>query len=166
MRRSNWTIFCCALRYAALVALSVPTKPLLADTTLNSGTTTVSTNRDFGGDLYVATTGIATMNVVAGGYATNDFGYIGELAGSRGTVDVSSGTWASSSHLRIGESGTGTLTVSGGLVTSRICYMGNNLGSVATVNVSSGTWATNGDLNIGYGGTGTLNVSGGLVTNT
>ena len=96
-------------------------QPLLADTTLNSGTTTVNTGTDFGGDLYVATTGTATLNVVAGGYATNTFGYIGQLAGSRGTVDVSSGTWASSSHLRIGESGTGTLSVSGGVVTSSIC---------------------------------------------
>ena len=225
MRRSNWTIFRGALWVAVLVALSLPTKPLLADTTLNSGTTTVSTGTNFGTNLVVASTGTATMNVITGGSATNTFASIGELAGSSGTVNVSNGTWATSGtseddgylnvgyggtgtlnvtggsvtsnwgvlgygvgsvgtatvsggtwantetvagtgRLRIGEYGTGTLTVSGGLVTSRICYMGNNLGSVATVNVSSGTWATNGDLNIGYGGTGTLNVSGGLVTNT
>ncbi len=141
-------------------------KPLLADTILNSGTTTVSTGTDFGGDLYVATTGTATLKVIAGGNATTTTGYLGYSVGSVGTANVSSGTWASSSHLRIGESGTGTLTVSGGVVTSSICYMAINAGSVATVNVSSGTWATNGDLNIGYGGTGTLNVSGGLVTNT
>jgi len=225
MRRSNWMIFRGALWLTALVALSVPMKPLLADTTLTSGTTTVSTGTNFGSNLVVASTGTSTMNVVAGGSATNTFGYIGELAGSSGTVNVSNGTWATSGtsqddgylnvgyggtgtlnvtggsvtsnwgvlgygvgsvgtatvsggtwanthtvagtgHLRIGEYGTGTLTVSGGLVTSRICYMAMNLGSVATVNVSSGTWATNGDLNIGYGGTGTLNVSGGMVTNT
>ena len=116
MRRSNWTIFRGALWVAVLVALSLPTKPLLADTTLDSGTTTVSTGTNFGTFLYVASTGTATMNVVAGGYATNAYGYLGFSLGSNGTATVSSGTWANSGDLIVGISGTGTLTMSGGLV--------------------------------------------------
>ena len=70
MRRSNWTIFRVVIGVAVLVAMSVPTKPLLADTTLNSGTTTVSTVTDFGVTLYVGTSGTATLEVIAGGYVS------------------------------------------------------------------------------------------------
>ena len=106
MRRSNWLIFRVvigvAVHVAALMALSVPTKPLLADTTLNSGTTTVSTGTNFGQGLFVARTGTATMKVVAGGYATNSYAYLGFNAGSDGTATVSSGTWANSETLTVG----------------------------------------------------------------
>ena len=79
---------------AALIgSLAVPTR---ADTTLNSGTTTVSTVTDFGVTLYVGTTSTATLEVIAGGYATNTNGWLGDNAGSVGTATVSGGTWANS----------------------------------------------------------------------
>ena len=165
MRRSNWTIFRGALWVAVLVALSLPTKPLLADTTLDSGTTTVSTGTNFGGRLIVASTGTATMNVVAGGYATNTTGYIGYNAGSKGTVNVSSGTWDNSDSLTVGfNGGTGSLNVAGGSVTSNQLQVGQGNG-VGTINVSSGTLNATTFLTLGGtgGGTGTLNVTGGLV---
>ena len=165
MRRSNWTIFRGALWVAVLVALSLPTKPLLADTTLNSGTTTVSTGTNFGTNLYVADTGTATL-VIAGGLATDTNGWIGNSAGSVGTATVSSGTWASSSNLYVGNSGTGTLNVNGGYVTNDRGSLGLGPGSGGTATVSSGTWANSGNLTVGQSGNGTLNVTGGRVTNT
>ena len=63
------------------------------------GTTTVSTGTNFGSNLYVATTGTATLHVIAGGYATNTIGYLGFNAGSVGTAHVSGGTWANSGSL-------------------------------------------------------------------
>ena len=166
MRRSNWLIFRGALRVAALVAMGVLMKPVLADTTLDSGTTTVSTGTNFGG-LFVATTGTATMNVVAGGYATNSYAYLGLNAGGVGTANVSGGTWANSSSLVVGYDGTGTLNVTGGYVSNFLPgYLGYNAGSKGTATVSSGTWASSGAFYVGFTGTGTLNVSGGSVTNT
>jgi T5SS/PEP-CTERM-associated repeat protein len=151
---------------AALLAVGLPSRVVRADTTLNSGTTTVSTGTNFGENLYVATTGTATLEVIAGGYATNTFGYIGTNAGSVGTATVSSGTWANSYDLFVGSSGTGTLNVTGGRVTNTTGYLGYNAGGVGTATVSSGTWANSGDLYVGNSGTGTLNVTGGRVTNT
>jgi autotransporter-associated beta strand protein/T5SS/PEP-CTERM-associated repeat protein len=74
-------------------------------------------------------------------------------AGSVGTVNVSSGTWANSGDLYVGGfGGTGTLTMTGGLVT-----VGGTLsqGIYDTINLNSG-----GTLQIGVGGTtGALGVS-------
>jgi len=165
MRRSNWTVFRGVLGVAVLLALSVPTKPLLADTILNSGTTTVSTGTNFGQGLFVATTGTATMDVVAGGYATNSYAYLGQNTSGVGTVNVSSGTWSNSGNLNVGRSGTGTLNVTGGMVTSDAGYLGFFAGSVGTATVSSGTWNSH-VLAVGLNGTGTLNVAGGSVTNS
>jgi autotransporter-associated beta strand protein/T5SS/PEP-CTERM-associated repeat protein len=166
MPRSNWLIFRGALRVAVLVAMSVPMKSLRADTTFDSGTTTVSTGTDFGTRLSVASTGTATMNVIAGGRVTNGFGYLGRYAGSVGTATVSSGTWANSSILFVGSNGTGTLNVTGGMVTSDAGYLGSDASGVGTATVSSGTWANSGELAVGSSGTGMLNVNGGSVSNT
>jgi fibronectin-binding autotransporter adhesin len=142
-------------------------QPLLADTILNSGTTTVSTGTNFGG-LIVADTGTATMNVVAGGYAINSYAYLGFNAGSDGTATVSSGTWANSETLTVGYDGTGTLNVTGGYVSNTdFGYLGYNADSIGAATVSSGTWAISGGLIVGFrGGTGTLTVNGGSVTNS
>jgi autotransporter-associated beta strand protein/T5SS/PEP-CTERM-associated repeat protein len=79
---------------------------------------------------------------------------------------VSSGTWANSGGLAVGNSGTGTLEVTGGTVTNdAIGYIGHYADGHGTATVSSGTWA-NGNLAVGNYGTGILNVTGGSVTNT
>ena len=104
--------------------------------------------------------------MIAGGYATNSIGYLGFNAGSVGTATVSSGTWANSGSLIVGNSGTGTLDVTGGSVMNSDGGIGINAGSVSTATVSGGTWASSGDLYVGYNGTGTLNVTGGSVTSS
>jgi autotransporter family porin len=113
MRRSNWTIFRGALGVAALVAMGVPMQPLRADTTFNSGDTTVSTGTDFGSTLTVAPTGTATLKLEGGASATNESCYVGSAAGSFGTATASGGTWVTSNDLYVGYDGRGRLEVRG-----------------------------------------------------
>jgi fibronectin-binding autotransporter adhesin len=164
MHRSDWTVFHGALQVAALVTLSAPTTPLRADTTFNSGETTVSTETDFGSTLTVASTGTATLKLVDGAYATNESGYVGSAAGSFGTVTVSGGTWATSNDLSVGYDGGGRLEVKGGLVTNANANVGSNAGGTGLALVQSGTWATSDFLVVGKSGTGQLFVTGGLAT--
>ena len=120
-----------ALQVAVLVAMSVPTKPLLADTILDSGTTTVSTDTDFENFLFVADTGTATMEVVDGAYATSLYGIVGYNTRSVGTVNVLSGTWANVIYTIVGYEGTGTLNVTGGSVTNMSGVIGSQAGGSA-----------------------------------
>ena len=160
---------------AGLLAAGVLGSPVRADTTLNSGTTTVSGTRNFGGNLYVATTGTATLDVIAGGlaYGANilhvgyqgtgtlnlsasasrvyfSYAFIGSNAGSVGTATVSSGTLTNYAALVVGDYGTGTLNVNGGYVSTPYGSLGYR-GGVGTVNVSSGTWANSDYLYVGDG---------------
>ena len=168
-QKSTWTL---GLVLAGLIVVGLPAKPALADTILNSGTTTISTATGFEEYLYVATTGTATLNVITGGSVDNSYGYIGTDIGGVGTVTVSGGTWSTESLLTVGGSGTGTLNVTGGRVSNGLGYLGVNgylgfdAGSVGTATVSGGAWENSGNLYIGNSGTGTLNVTGGSVTNT
>ena len=56
---------------AALLVAGVAPADLRANTTLDSGTTTLSTGTDYGQTLYVGKTDAATLIVNAGGHATN-----------------------------------------------------------------------------------------------
>ena len=116
---------------AALLVVGISPAVLRADETLDSGTTTVSTGTNFGVNLYVGTTGTATLNLT-GGLATNTDGYLGFNSGGDGTATVSSGTWANSGDLTVGAIGTGTLTQ----------------GTHGTINLNAG-----GTLQIGTGDT-------------
>ena len=164
--RSSSSLSFLGFAVAGFLAAGLATNSARANTTLNSGTTTVSTGRDFGSELYVALSGTATMNVVPGGYAINNYAYLGHDASAVGTVNVSSGTWTNRSDLNVGRSGIGTLNVNGGSVTSSIGYIGFFAGSVGTATVSSGTWANSSDLFVGNSGTGAVSVNGGSVINT
>lgn len=66
--------------------------------------------------------------------------------------------------LRVGASGTGTLSVSGGTVLTGYGDLGYSAGSIGTATVTSGTWGNGADLRVGYDGTGWLQVDGGSVT--
>ena len=111
--KSPWAL---GLALAGLLVVGLPTRSVRADTILNSGTTTVSTGTFFGLNLYVATTGTATLNVT-GGSADAGNGYVGHGAGSSGTVMVSGGTWTNM-QTYVGYDGTGVLSVAGGNVTN------------------------------------------------
>ncbi len=157
-------VFHGALQVAALVTLSGSMAPLRADTTFNSGETTVSTGTNFGSTLTIASTGTATLKLVDGAYATNESCYVGLDAGSFGTATVSGGTWATSNDLYVGYDGRGRLEVKGALVTSVNANVGANAGGTGLALVQSGTWATSDFLVVGKSGTGQLFVTGGLAT--
>ncbi len=106
------------------------------------------------------------------GFGGGDFNYIGNQAGSSGTVDVTGGSWTYGSALRVGNDGTGVLNLSGGSGGSANggagagqLLLGYNGGGSGTANVSGGTWV-NGTLHVGYSGTGLLNISGGSLSNS
>ena len=149
---------------AGMLVVGLPLRAVRADTTLNSGTTTVSTATGFESYLYVATTGTATLNVITGGSVPNMEGYIGSDIGGVGTATVSGGTWSTDFVLTVGGFGTGMLNVTGGSVTNTAGYLGYTASGVGAATVSSGTWANSGDLIVGVFGTGTLTMTGGLVT--
>ncbi|WP_164105869.1 hypothetical protein, partial [Serratia marcescens] len=75
-----------------------------------------------------------------------------------------------SSELRIGQNGTGTLTISaGGTVSNTVGYLGNFSSGSATVEGTGSAWANSSVLYVGVSGSGvgTLTISGGgTVTNT
>jgi autotransporter-associated beta strand protein/T5SS/PEP-CTERM-associated repeat protein len=148
----------------AVALLFVATAPvdLRADTTLDSGTTTVTTGTDFGTNLYVGFSGTATLEVVAGGSAASQFGTLGDNAGSLGIATVSGGTWTNTAALTVGHWGVGLLDVAGGTLNTYDCTIGSDVG-YSTATVTSGTLIAVHHLTIGAYRGGTLVISGGEV---
>ena len=136
---------------AALLVAGVAPADLRANTTLDSGTTTLSTGTDYGNALYVGEIGTATLKVNAGGHATNHESHLGYGDTGFGTVTVESGgRWTTSGHLGVGNYGTGILNVTGGSVTSGGSTLGHNPNAFGTVTVESGgRWTNSGDLTVG-----------------
>jgi autotransporter-associated beta strand protein/T5SS/PEP-CTERM-associated repeat protein len=115
----------------------------------------------------IGSSGTGTLNL-SGGFLRSGQGYsssIGNNAGSKGAVNVSSGTWFApiNNTLYLGSDGSGTLDMSGGSVTFGSIVIGRNAGSSGTAAVASGTLASAGNLSVGQSGTGMLTMSGGLV---
>lgn len=117
-----------------------------------------------GGDLSIGITGSGARTLEAGGTVNNTFSYLGDQAGSTGTVTITGGTWANSIFLAVGNTGTENLLVNGGTVTNTTGYLGRERGSVGSATVSSGTWNNSSAIIVGYFGNGALTISGGLVT--
>lgn len=119
------------------------------------------------GDFYVGISGAGTLNVQNGAAVTNaSSGYFGANVGATGTVTVTGtgSSWANTSNLTVGNSGTGVLTVSGGGIASNaIGYLGYSAGGIgtATVNGTGSSWTNSAELRVGSSGSGTLNVQNG-----
>jgi T5SS/PEP-CTERM-associated repeat protein len=98
--------------------------------------------------------------------------YVGNLAGSTGTVavDGTGSTWSTGSALYVGYNGTGSASVTdGGTITTAAATLGQNAGSSGTLFVDgTGSNLTDaGTFTIGNKGTGILNITnGGTITNT
>ncbi|MEP9372814.1 hypothetical protein [Mesorhizobium sp. KR1-2] len=98
------------------------------------------------------------------------------VTGDVAPAGATSPTWSIGGDLRVGEYGTGTLTIAdGGKVSNTTGYIGgspsNSTGTVTVSGTDAGgnasTWTNSGALYVGYLGTGTLTVAdGGKVTNT
>ena len=148
--------------FAVLLAVELPIQTIRADTTLNSGTTTVSTGTDFGANLYVGTTGTATLTVVAGGSATAATTYLGSTATGNGTardltaqstngavahLHVTGFTGLTSNDITIEDSSTGssgwavigTFTQVTGLTSQRLAITGTVKQYVRVVDTAVGT---------------------------
>ena len=149
---------------AALPLLGLCPPQLQANTTFDSGTTTISSGTDFGTNLYVGHSGTATMHLIAGGSASGAYGYLGYAAGGDGTAMVADGVWTTAEGLVVGYFGTGALAIQGGRVTSPGGSIGRAHGSSGVVTVTGGTWANDGNLTVGDSGAGMLTIAGGVVT--
>lgn len=126
-------------------------------------------------DLTIGVAGSGTLTIQNGGSLASLQGYVGNDAGSDGTVVVTgddgggnASSWSIVDYLYIGSEGTGDLSIlDGGVVTDAHAYVGYEVGSVGSVTVSGqGSWWNNlGDVVIGQFGDGTMDVlAGGLVT--
>ncbi len=146
-------------------------------------------------DVVVGRSGTGTLNIQAGGtVSAGSNGYIGNNAGSTGTVTVdgAGSTWTNAGGLGVGVQGAGTLTVSNGGAVSNGGTLAVGIQAIGTVTISSGgtvgndagyvgfaaggagtvtvtgagsTWSNASDLYVGYDGTGDVKISnGGVVT--
>ena len=120
--------------------------------------------------LNIGSFGTGTLTITNGGSVidiTPIITNIGNDAGSQGTVRVAGAgsLWSDVAGFRIGNSGTGTLTIAeGGLVTAPIVVIATNAGSIGTLNIGASAGnpaAAPGTLNassVAFGaGTGTIN---------
>ena len=144
---------------AGLLVMGLPGSPVRADTTFNSGTTTVSTAQNFGDNLYVATTGTGTLTMSGGLVAVS--GTVSQ--GAHGAIHLNSG-----GTLEIGVGGTtgvlgvSTLTNKGTLIFNRSnasTYTGVLSGSGAVTKLGGGTFTLSGSSSY----TGATAVSGGKL---
>lgn len=130
---------------------------------------------DFNGPVFVGTSGTGTLTVLNGSHAEiNSNLFIGDQAGSEGTVTVDGGPFNSSlattGSVFVGNFGVGEFNVLGGsiILTSGGGFIGAQAGSTGTVNISGAqsVWNT-GLLAVGSLGNGTLNITdGGTMANS
>jgi len=118
--------------------------------------------------------GTGTLNIGngagSGGTVSNVNAYIGDTAGSVGSITVNGGTWTNTGNLGVGYYGKGTLLIeNGGTVSSaegNIGWQASSTNSSATVTGTGSTWTNSLDLDVGGSGTGSLTISdGGAVNN-
>jgi autotransporter-associated beta strand protein/T5SS/PEP-CTERM-associated repeat protein len=156
-----------ALAAVSLLLVASESRVSRADTTLDSGTTTVTTGTTFDGTLFVGDSGTATLAILGGGSAAIGSSYLGYNAGSKGTVVVNGGTWNSLAvypagyEMSVGWAGEGALDVVDGVVTTEWMSIGHRAGGKGSVTITSGTLYDWGLTQIGDAGVGALTVNGG-----
>jgi len=114
---------------------------------------------------------VGSLLITDGGSVTNTFlASIGANSNSSGAVTVSGvgSQWTATGELRVGSSGSGSLTLlNGGNVTSTSGSIGHFAGSSGTATISGGAIWSTGSLQVGRTGAGSLRVEdGGLVTSS
>lgn len=106
---------------------------------------------------------VATLNISGTATVTNRTGFLGFDIGSTGNALVSGGTWTNTDELRVGDFGTGNLTITGGNISSTIGNIARSAGSTGTVIMDGGTWTNSVQFVVGNQGAGTFNLSAGTV---
>ncbi|WP_176936753.1 autotransporter outer membrane beta-barrel domain-containing protein [Bradyrhizobium brasilense] len=120
-------------------------------------------------NLYIGQNAIGELTISGGGTMNNVNGFIGNNAGSNGTVTVDGfGSVWFSVGVNVGVAGTGTLTIqNGGTVAGTNGLIGSLPGSsgTATVTGPNSSWNMTDDLSVGTNGTGVLTIkAGGTVS--
>ncbi|MGY2918364.1 autotransporter outer membrane beta-barrel domain-containing protein [Bradyrhizobium elkanii] len=120
-------------------------------------------------NLYIGQNAIGELTISGGGTMNNVNGFIGNNAGSNGTVTVDGfGSVWFSPGVTVGVAGTGTLTIqNGGTVAGTNGLIGSLPGSsgTATVTGPNSSWNMTDDLAVGANGTGVLTIkAGGTVS--
>ena len=121
------------------------------------------------GSLRVGNAGVGTLTIQTGGSVSNFNGFIGDDAGSTGTVKVfhPGTTWSNTGDLHVGVAGTGELLIKEGTVTNTGAFIGELPGASGEVAVAgaSAQWLSSFGLAVGFSGTGTLDITdGGFVS--
>jgi len=138
----------------------------------NGGTAQVSTGTGSVSTVYVGYSNTGNLEISGGGeVVSNNFGFIGTITGSTGsvTVDGMGSSWSNFNYLSVGDQGNGSLGITnGGVVSSTGGYIGYLSGGSGSVTVDgSGSTLTNSDeLIIGRAGTGSLDISNGGVVSS
>ncbi len=147
------------------VVLFLGVQAVRADT-YNSGTNTWSNNGTVSGDLIVGSTGTATIKVTANTTnVQNGNTYLGNYAGSLGTIQVSGGTLGTGGFTIVAVKGVGVMKITGGTLTTGTLWIGSSVSASGTVMLSSGTLKSDQqDTVVGVGGTGTFIQSGGYYS--
>ncbi len=110
-----------------------------------------------------------SLTIAEGVVVTSQYGYVGYLADSAGTANVTGdGTrwemkYSDSSYcgLYVGRGGTGVLNITdGAVVANATAYLGSYAGATGTVLVDGATWNNTG-LHVGDNGDATLTITGG-----
>jgi T5SS/PEP-CTERM-associated repeat protein len=123
-------------------------------------------------DLSVGYQNTGSLTITNGQTFASTGNYVGNLAGSTGTVivDGAGSTWNANNALYVGYNGTGSASVTnGGTIATAVATLGQNAGSSGTLFVDgTGSKLTNsGTFTIGNKGTGILTITnGGTITNT
>lgn len=133
----------------------------------SEGTINVAGTMSVGGVFSIGNSAKGRLVIDGGNVTTTGIGYVGrnDVAAGRGDgeVSISNGTWSAAS-LRIGDAGTGLLSVSsGGIVTTEanVSYIGYASSGNGAVFVSDGGTLNFGShVVVGRDGTGSLTVSG------
>ncbi len=140
----------------------------------NTGTLSISGSGDLTANrIYVGFGGSGTLNITGGGKLASFENFIANNSTSTSSALVSGAgsSWAGSSFLNVGHSGTGSLTLEGGATMSMTgnVALGKNSGGIGTANISgTGTSLTSASyFAAGETGRGTLNLSSGAtISNT
>jgi outer membrane autotransporter protein len=159
------SLFLASVSVSALLLGTIQTEA----TEIIDGGTTVTVPADHASpwvindNLSVGDTGNGTLVINAGSsvsVTTFNQAYIGNGAGSIGTVNVVGGSFLP--PVTLGVSGTGTINASAGALIDSSSVIGLNVGSLGTLNLSGGsTWTNEPNLEVGASGTGVVNISGG-----
>ena len=123
-----------------------------------------------GGEIRIAGSGKATLDVLAGGVLTSATAIIAEAAGSNGTatVDGAGSAWTTSGNFFVGDNGNGYLNITNGAAVNNGAgaYIGNNpttaYGEV-TVDGAGSSWDVGSQILLGgsFGGVGQIIITNG-----